>query len=200
MNGTLVIRNGQLYVLDAQGNLHPFTLPTNIVVSSGGGGGGRITRIPVNNNGTEITNFLRILSFIGGVTVTQSGDVTTVNIPAGSAPISLQATATATITTSSNTDVVATGMTLTPPAGTYLVWFSGSAKPDTTVGGNVFMSIYAGGVQIPSSEENLQGAQAPFASVAKVTVDGTQTIEGRWRVDIGTATMKQRNLTILATT
>lgn len=118
----------------------------------------------------------------------------------GGLPPSFQATATLDDTTVSAVDVVAVGMTLTPPAGTYLVWFSGSSGADA---GSVFESIYAGGVQVPSSEvRNSMGSSVglnsiPFTSIAKVTVDGIQAIEGRWRVDGGTGTMHQRNLTAL---
>lgn len=117
----------------------------------------------------------------------------------GAAAPSFQATAIADDTTDSLVDVVADGMTLTPPAGTYLVWFSGS----TEGGGDsdTFVSIWANGVQVPSSEEKIISTVnngTPFNSVAKVTVDGTQTIEGRWRVNGATAvTMHQRNLTII---
>lgn len=98
--------------------------------------------------------------------------------PAGDNAPSYQATATDDITTSSTTDVVATGMTLTPPAGTYLVWFSGSFNNTNDV---TFVSIYSNGVQSQSSEERNEGGSAliPFNSVAKVTVNGSQAIEGR---------------------
>lgn len=131
----------------------------------------------------------------------------------GLAP-SYQATATDDITTSSVTDVVATGMTLTPLAGTYLVWFSGSTQitnDDGAVNATSFVSIYSDGTQIPSSEQKINdGATSsvvslpcfPFNCVAKVIVNGSQTIEGRWRTSdsFNTATMHQRNLTILKTT
>lgn len=118
----------------------------------------------------------------------------------GGLPPSFQATATADDTTTSLVDVVAAGMTLTPPAGTYLVWFSGSTEKDDQ--SNAYESIYFNNIKVDSSEVrsgfNLGGVTPiPFTSIAKVTVDGTQTIEGRWRVDGGTGTMHQRNLTAL---
>jgi len=104
-------------------------------------------------------------------------------------------------TTTSNTDVVAAGMTLTPLAGTYLVWFNGSAELNQSAGTDqTFISVYSAGSQATSSEERcLNGTNSsfPFSCMAKVTVDGTQTIEGRWRVDGGTGTMHQRSLIIL---
>lgn len=147
-------------------------ITTTAPVLAGGGGGGR---------GLSRSTIISLIQQFGG----------------GGLPPSFQATATADDTTASLVDVVAAGMTLTPPAGTYLVWFSGSVEGDGS--GNIFVSIYSGGVQVPSSEEIilLLPTGSPFASIAKVTVDGTQTIEGRWRVDGGTATMNQRNLTII---
>lgn len=129
--------------------------------------------------------------------------------PAGDNAPSYQATATDDITTSSTTDVLATGMTLTPPAGTYLVWFSGSVamtQLNNTNETTIFLSIYSANSQILSSEEktgrlndNGDPLQQPFTCVAKVTVNGSQTIEGRWRIvdNQNIATMHQRNLTIL---
>lgn len=121
-----------------------------------------------------------------------------------------QTTAIDDITTSSQTDVVATGMTLTPPSGTYLVWFSGSAliSSEEVNADEGYLSIYSDGLQIPSSEERFgalpstpamtMGVNFPFNCIAKVTVDGNQAIEGRWRVnDDSIATMHQRNLTLL---
>ena len=108
---------------------------------------------------------------------------------------SYQATATDDITTTSDTDVRATGMVLTPPKGTYLVWFSGSATVQNAP--NIFLSIYSNNTQVASSEQPLV-KDAPFACVAKVTVNGTQTIEGRWRTGDGIMeTMSKRNLTIM---
>src|SRR3989344_3007957 len=52
----------------------------------------------------------------------------------------LEASATAATTTTSTTDVVMTGMTLTPGAGDYLVVFSTSVK--SAAAANIFVSIY----------------------------------------------------------
>lgn len=91
-------------------------------------------------------------------------------------------------------------MTLTPTAGTYFVWFAGSINNNTNnTGMNV--SIYSGGTQVAASEEAYLSARTsqdiPFCCIAQVTVDGTQAIEGRWRVDSNTGTMHQRTLMIL---
>lgn len=125
-------------------------------------------------------------------------------------PVVVQVTAVDDITTQSEVDV-SVGLILTPPAGNYLVWFSGSTiVPATENNSNiVYTSIYSGGAQIPSSEERSGGDPAspptsndinfPFNCIAIVSVDGTQDIEGRWRIEDGAevATMHQRNLTAL---
>jgi hypothetical protein len=93
-------------------------------------------------------------------------------------------------------------MTVTPVSGTYLVWFTGSVDNSTT-NSSIFTSIYSNGAQVASSERNFRrgGSQGNVASAfdcaARVTVNGSQAIEGRWRVDAGTGSMYQRSLMIL---
>jgi hypothetical protein len=121
------------------------------------------------------------------------------NLP-GADPTSDIATATADTTTTSSSDVLVNSMTKTPASGNYLVWFSGSVEHPTN-SASIFMSIYAGGTQAAYSEvlykRGNQTVSTPFNCVAKVTVNGSQAIEGRWRTNTGTATMHQRSLTIL---
>lgn len=111
------------------------------------------------------------------------------------------ATATADTTTTSATDVLVSGMTLTPAAGTYLVWFTGSVDHSSS-NDSIETSIYAGGVQNSASERRFtrglfSNVTTPFSSVAIVTVNGAQAIEGRWRTTAATATMHERTLAIL---
>lgn len=161
---------------------------------------GTVTNTCVNLNFATIWTNDNTVATYTNQTLSLSTNINT------STMLSYQATAVDTITTNLDTDVLATGMTLTPPAGTYLVWFSGSAESSINVGSNaiVFVSIYSDGSQIVSSEQggsvnNTPGGLFPFNCVAKVTVNGSQAIEGKWRVDdaLETATMYQRNLTIL---
>jgi hypothetical protein len=101
--------------------------------------------------------------------------------------------------------VVATGMTITPAAGTYLAFFTGAIYE--TVNGTgpvVTMSIYAGGAQIassPVSAADTASFDTPFCCVAVCVVNGAQAIEGRWSQDGGgtnTATMHgNRSLKIM---
>lgn len=117
-----------------------------------------------------------------------------------------QATASADTTTTSTSQVLINGMTLTPAAGTYMVWFSTSVDHSNQVTA-ITTSIYVGGVQNTGSirsvmtRTNALGANTLTASMstgeATVTVNGSQAIEARWSTTAGTATAHQRTLTIL---
>jgi hypothetical protein len=106
-------------------------------------------------------------------------------------PYSNIAEANGDITTTSTTDVLATGMTITPAAGTYMVWFSSTVGSDSN-NANVWASIYSGGTLVSGSERELMRGAAQgnvtigFSCIARVTVNGAQAIEGRWRVTTGT--------------
>lgn len=113
------------------------------------------------------------------------------------------ATATADTSISTGTTyVLVDSMTITPVAGRYLVWFNGSIHHGSN-NGTIFTSIFAGGVQnTPSEREFMRGAgqgdiHASFTSIAEVTVNGSQAIEGRWLRAGGTLTMHERVLMIL---
>jgi hypothetical protein len=103
-------------------------------------------------------------------------------------------------TTTSTTDVLVDSMTITPPAGTYAVWFAGSTENGNYPRENL-MSIYAGGVREEDSEVHSSWYRSDipsaFCCVAKVTVNGSQAIEGRWRVSSGTGLMRHRTLLII---
>ena len=101
-------------------------------------------------------------------------------------------TSTSTITTTSTSDVLVTGMTVTPVAGTYLCFFTSAMEAQTN--GNLhWASIWSGGSQISGSEiTNANDRASPFCCVGTTVVNGAQTIEGRWRIASGTATMTGR--------
>ncbi len=121
----------------------------------------------------------------------------------GLIPTTTEVSATGTITTTSTSDVLATGMTITPGAGDYLVMFSTSTENNAT-GNNTYISIWVNGVQIAHTERRwfTEGSIANTASPMATqhfaaSVGGGQAIEARWRVDGGTGTMYQRTLTIV---
>jgi len=103
-----------------------------------------------------------------------------------------QVTATGTITTTSTTPVLATGMTITPSAGTYLVYFiSGSYHTTIGAGAYVELSIYVGGAQEPASIVQCSDDPpyiTPFCCVDIAVVNGSQAIEGRWCRTAGAGT------------
>lgn len=113
-----------------------------------------------------------------------------------------EASATASTTTTSTSDVLINSMTLTPGAGTYLVFFSASWKNgnnDTN-----YVSIYANGAQLAESErrfyteDSIPNTPVPVATQGTVTgLGAAQDIEIKWRVSGDTATMYERTLTIL---
>jgi hypothetical protein len=117
-----------------------------------------------------------------------------------------QASATADTTTTSLTDVPVDSMTITPGAGDFLVWFSGSVENTRPVSGTnyyPFVSIYVGGVQVQhtermiTSEESIYNSSFPVATHARITgVTAGQAIDIRWRTTGGTATMHERTLVV----
>jgi hypothetical protein len=112
---------------------------------------------------------------------------------------------TSTITTTSTTDVVMTGITITPPAGTYLVEFS-TWMTNTTGNQPATISIYAGGVQKASSAMTIIPFSGAVGSVNDgvsvstngiVTVNGTQAIAIEWHTAGGTASAHNGTMDII---
>lgn len=117
-------------------------------------------------------------------------------------PVS-QVSATGTTTTTSTTDVLINSMTITVAgSGSYMIMFSGSVE--NSANSTNFVSIYVNGTQVAHSQRRMvvvtqtQGAAFPIATQCYVTgVTAGQTIEARWRVTAGTATMYNRTLDII---
>jgi hypothetical protein len=112
-----------------------------------------------------------------------------------------EATSTTTTTTTSGTDVLLSGLTLTPPAGTYWVIASTDLLHSNN-GAEIYISIYVDGVQIAHSERMIENPRWTNASwegftQALVTVDGTEAIELRWRTNTGTATANNRAIGVM---
>jgi len=122
-------------------------------------------------------------------------------------PVAQEVNATSSTTTTSATDVLINGMTITPSIpGTYLVMFSTTLQQNTN-NATVTVSLYGNGSQITGSERSaipqFQGGVTPSLNInapimvqALVTVNGSQAIEARWRRSAGTATALARALTI----
>lgn len=120
--------------------------------------------------------------------------------------ISSQITATANATTTSGTNALLTGMTITPAAGTYLVMFSGSMNLNAA-GSTGSMSLYVAGAQITHTVRNSSvfdgGALSATSATGAIalqhiaTVTGSQVVQIEWSVSSGTATCGPRTLTLL---
>ncbi|OGO71295.1 MAG: hypothetical protein A2Z37_15345 [Chloroflexi bacterium RBG_19FT_COMBO_62_14] len=113
-----------------------------------------------------------------------------------------QVTATTDATTTSTTFVALAGMSITPGAGDYLIWFSGSMEGSLATS-TQYASIYVNGVQLSHSERrvftegSIPNTSFPVANHAYVTgVGAGQAIDIRWRTTGGTATMHQRTLVV----
>jgi hypothetical protein len=97
---------------------------------------------------------------------------------------------TATVTTSSTTDVLMEGPMeiVNPIAGTYLVSFSTSCSVSNNQA-VAFVSIYVGGVKNAASERETANNKAVVAATqAIVFVNGAQNIDIRWRVTTASVT------------
>lgn len=121
-------------------------------------------------------------------------------------PVVTEVSATANSTTTSNTDSVITGMTITPAAGDYMVWFSAGIN-SSNAGSTQHVSMYVGGVQKTDSDRTISPfdggtlssttAGCCVAINGKVTVNGSQAIDIRFRTSGGTATCSARTLNIM---
>lgn len=122
-------------------------------------------------------------------------------------PATTSVSGTSTITTNSTTAVLMTGMTITPPAGTYQVFFNTYVDHNTS-NATLDVVIYVGGSAVAASVRSTQprvvaglNAATPITqfigTIAEVTVNGSQAIEGRWFVSSGTGTAYERTLNIL---
>ena len=105
-------------------------------------------------------------------------------------------------TTGSASDVLLSGMTITPGAGDYLVWFSGSLE-DSSASSTQYVSLYVNGAQLPHTERqvvtegSIPATSFPVATHALVTgVLAGQAIDVRWRTTAPTATMHERTLVV----
>lgn len=116
-------------------------------------------------------------------------------------PLASQVAASGDTTTTSTTDVVLAGMTLTPGAGDYLVWFSASMENTQKDIAQTY-SLYVDGVQVPASERprGIKNPGVPGVLAINALVVGVgagQAIDVRWRVGGGTGTTHQRTLNLL---
>jgi hypothetical protein len=106
-------------------------------------------------------------------------------------------------TTTSITDVLTDGMTITPRAGTYLVSFSSqfnnvAPTPATAI---ATFSVYVNGVPVPDSVRKLTSliSAASVELLTVVTVASGQTIEVKWNIDSVANTLSLGTRTLIIT-
>jgi len=141
--------------------------------------------------------YLCVVATTGNAVWTQLGG-------AASDPYSDIAEASTETTTTATTPVLMSGMAITPPAGTYLVWFNAEVSGNRN-NTRAAVSIFSGGTQAPHSQRThlfqASAASASLTTQTRVTVNGAQAIEGRWWIVEGvnpTLTAVDRSLMILA--
>ncbi|NIQ91673.1 MAG: DUF2341 domain-containing protein, partial [Deltaproteobacteria bacterium] len=112
-----------------------------------------------------------------------------------------QVSATAPDTTTSAAYVLVDSMTITPGAGDYVVWFSGTLENSAT--GTQHVSLFLDGSQIThtereiTTESSIPGTPFVVATHAYISgVTGGQAIEVHWKTDAPTATMLERTLVV----
>ena len=137
---------------------------------------------------TNAAPVLANLTAGNGITITNAAGAITI----ANTPTIQQAIFTTAITTTSTTYVVATGLTITPGAGDYLVFFSSTSN--NTSNGNVNnFSIFSNGVRVAASEVRhivTAGRVVPVHTNAYITGLGAgQAIDVRWNVSAGTGTL-----------
>jgi hypothetical protein len=125
-------------------------------------------------------------------TVLQAFQKLQVQINARNKNIVTEASKTGTTTTTSTTDVLLDGMSITPVAGRYIVSFHTSLSHGTN-NANTWASVYVGGVKVTHSEVQFNRANTTIVvlfTISNVLVEpnGSQAVEIRWRVSAGTGT------------
>lgn len=167
---------------------------------------GNIVAATVAQVKTLIGNFTAALAGLvpasgGGTTNFLRADGTWAAPPTSVTPF--EASATSTITTTSGSYTVASGMTLTPGAGDYIAYFSSSVENNSD-NETTFVAIYVDGViqahteRRFKSEASIPNTPVPIATQCQVISLGAgQAIEARWKRSDGTSKMYQRTLTLI---
>jgi hypothetical protein len=114
--------------------------------------------------------------------------------------LSYNITDTLTFSTTSSTDVVITGFTVTPVAGRYAVWYN--ARTNSSNGSAInFWTVYKGGLSVVDSSRNARAGSnnADFTASTQtvISVNGSQAVDVRVRRTGGTINVYDRTLTLI---
>jgi hypothetical protein len=117
-----------------------------------------------------------------------------------------EAIATTDTTTTSSTYTALDSMSITPGAGDYIVWFSGSVGNNVSTNQTMHVSLFVNGSQVTHTEREILheeslggGSSFPVASHAYISgVGAGEAIDVRWKTTGGTATMHERTLVVKA--
>ena len=132
-----------------------------------------------------------------------SGDTQPV-VRGSSSMTTYKATNAGTITTTSPTDVLLTGMQITSvAAGNYFLSF-GTSLEHSSNSDQIYTNIYVGGAAVAGSEQHWRrgAAQGNISSTHNyagfpITLASTSTVEIRWRTDTATASAENPYMTLI---
>jgi hypothetical protein len=114
--------------------------------------------------------------------------------------ISYTLTSSTPFTTASTTDVVITGFSLTPQAGTYGVWYNSESFQTTTPRFH-YWSLFLAGSKITDSERTQDTAHSNQnmvdTTMTIVSFNGSQTCDVRVRTENGSLTINARSLLLI---
>lgn len=157
----------------------------------------------LDNDGTLLTTLIN--GDIGVVTLESNPD------PAGTWIVSIISSSakgitsfsigsSTTFTTTSATDVLVTGMSVTPDTGRYGLWFSA----DTEIAQNNKLAevvIYINGSVVERTRRVVQGVSSNFKSalitIAEVSVNGSEQLDVRVNISGGSLDVNQRRLLLI---
>lgn len=114
--------------------------------------------------------------------------------------VNYKVTSSTKFSTLSTTDTIITGMSITPQAGTYAVWFNADC---TIVKNNAVQrtTIYYNGVAITDSLRSNQGSSSNFqtqsSTLTTITVDGLKSVDVRVRISTGQLNVNGRTLLLI---
>jgi hypothetical protein len=159
-------------------------------------------------DGSGATLFSLSQSSIGELTLQTNGTSAgawvwwQTSIDVASGIISYNVVSSTSFATTSTTDVVITGFTVTPQAGTYAVWVNGTWTPQAGPGNVETVTIYKGGAAIPDSVRGISPVQslnpALMCTQTITQVTGTQAIDVRINSSSGqTLTVTNRSLLLI---